>query len=220
MESKRLSLIHLVQYPDSCDSGTESKYPTIVALHGRGSNERDLIGLAPFLPDDLLWVSPRGSFPLGPDGYEWFQLTQVGKPDPARLANALHTLDRFIEEIMEAYPVDGQHLYLLGFSQGTVVSLSYAATLPQRVTGVIAHSGYLPHDSGLFFDETGLKNKPFLFAHGKQDSVLPVDWARRSRDTLHKLGADVEYHEFDMGHEITAPSLAVVTNWLARQRKR
>jgi hypothetical protein len=50
MESKQLSLTHLVQYPTAYNKESDSKYPTILALHGRGSNERDLNGLAPYLP--------------------------------------------------------------------------------------------------------------------------------------------------------------------------
>ena len=67
MDSKRLSLQHLVQYPASYNEDFVAKYPAILALHGRGSNEEDLIGLAPYLPDAFLWISPRGTFALGPD---------------------------------------------------------------------------------------------------------------------------------------------------------
>src|ERR1041385_314639 len=109
-----LSLQHLTRFPTSRDlqpSGQtqgklDSIYPTILALHGRGSNEHDLIGLASYLPQDFMWISPRGTFSLGPDSFEWFQITQIGKPDPTRLANALNVLDKFIDEILGAYPVD------------------------------------------------------------------------------------------------------------------
>jgi phospholipase/carboxylesterase len=217
MESKHLSLIHLVQHPESYDQNSNSKYPTILALHGRGSNEEDLLGLAPYLPNDLLWISPRGTFTLGPVSYEWFQITQVGKPDPTRLANALATVDRFIDEISVSYPVDQDKLYLLGFSQGSIVSLAYALTKPQRVAGVIAQSGYIPHESGVNIDEADIRNKPFILTHGTEDSILPVDWARRSRDTLQKSGADLEYHEFNMGHQVSAESIRVISMWLEKQ---
>lgn len=215
---KDLSLHHLTKFPAAqADNHPDSVYPTILALHGRGSNESDLIGLADYLPKDFLWVSPRGPFELGPDSYEWFQITQVGKPDATRLANALNTIDKFIDEIIENYPVDKNKLYLLGFSQGTVVSLSYLLTRPQRLAGVIAQSGYIPHESGLQFDETGIKGKPIILTHGIQDSMLPVDWARRSRDTLQKLEVNLEYHEFNMGHNVSAESIAVINPWLEKQ---
>ena len=213
----KLSLHHLTHFPASPSAEADSVYPTILALHGRGSNESDLIGLAQYLPQKFLWISPRGSFPLGPDSYEWFQITQIGKPDPIRLTNALNTIDTFIDEAIANYLVDKNQLYLLGFSQGSIMSMSYALTKPQRVAGVIAQSGYIPHESGLQIDEAGIKNKPFILTHGIQDPMLPVDWARRSRDTLQKLGTNLEYHEFNMGHNVSEESLAVINTWLERQ---
>ncbi|MCE9644798.1 MAG: phospholipase [Chloroflexi bacterium] len=215
MPTKTLSLHHLIQLPASpAGPGPDAVYPTILALHGRGSNESDLIDLANYLPKKFLWISPRGTFDLGPDAYEWFQISQVGKPDPTRLANALNTIDKFIDEVIANYPVDKNKLYLLGFSQGSIVSMSYALTQPRRVSGIISQSGYIPHESGLQIDKINIKGKPFLLTHGIQDSVLPVDWARRSRDTLQKLETDLEYHEFNMGHTVTAESLAVINTWL------
>jgi len=220
MEPKQLSLTHIVQYPTAYTEESMSEYPTILALHGRGSNERDLIGLAPYLPSELLWISPRGTFELGPDSYEWFQITQIGKPDPIRLGNALNTIDRFIDEIIDSYPVDKNKFYLLGFSQGSIVSLSYALTKPQRVAGVIIQSGYMPQEAGLKIEEAGLKSKPFILTHGMQDPLLPIDWARRSRDILQKLEVNLEYHEFNIGHNITAESLEVISAWLEKQLKK
>jgi phospholipase/carboxylesterase len=212
--TENLSLHHLMQFPASSAPSPDSVFPTILSLHGRGSNESDLLGLADYLPKNFLWVSPRGAFTLGVDSYEWFQITQVGKPDPTRLANALNTIDKFIDEIIEAYPVDKNKLYLLGFSQGSIISMSYALTRPQRVAGVVAQSGYIPHESGLQIDEAGVKGKPFILTHGAQDPMLPVDWARRSRDTLQRLETNLEYHEFNMGHNVTAESLGVIHTWL------
>jgi phospholipase/carboxylesterase len=95
--------------------------------------------------------------------------------------------------------------------------MSYALTKPQRVAGVIAQSGYIPHESSLQIDEAGIKNKPFILTHGIQDSLLPVDWARGSRDILQKLEANLEYHEFNMGHQVSEESLAVINTWLEEQ---
>ena len=214
MTTKNLSLHHLIQYPATPE---EPPYPTILALHGRGSNESDLISLAEYLPRRFLWISPRGTFDLGPDSYEWFQITQIGKPDSVQLSNALKTLDHFIDEIIENYPVNRSKLYLLGFSQGSIVSMAYALTKPGRVAGVIAQSGYIPHESGLQIDRAGIKRKPFIVTHGIQDPMLPVDWARRSRDTLQNLEADVEYHEFNIGHTVTTESLEVINTWLEKR---
>lgn len=214
-----LSLHHVVHFPTSYSPKSDSVHPTILALHGRGSNEHDLIGLAPYLPNELLWISPRGTFTLASGSYEWFQITQIGNPDLARLANALKTVDLFIDEILVNYPVDKNRLYLLGFSQGSIVSMSYALTKPQRVTGIIAQSGYIPDKSGLEIDKANIKGKPFILTHGIQDPLLPVEWARRSRDTLQRLEVDLEYHEFNMGHNISTESISVTNTWLSKQLK-
>lgn len=97
--------------------------------------------------------------------------------------------------------------------------MSYALTKPQRVAGVIAQSGYIPHELSLQIYEAGIKGKPFILTHGIQDPMLPVDWARRSRDTLLTLETDLEYHEFNMAHNVTTELLAVINTWLENQLK-
>lgn len=218
MTSKPLSLQHLVQYPAS-NQGQEvdADYPTILALHGRGSNEQDLIGLAPHLTEKLLWISPRAPLPLGPNSYEWYRVRTIGRPDPEQVASALETIDHFIGELLPAYPIDPSKLFLLGFSQGSLLSMCYALTHPARVAGVIAQSGYIPSHINLEIDEGGVKNKPFILTHGERDTMLPIEWARTSRDQLQALGVDLTYQEFQMGHTVSLDSLEVISSWLQKQ---
>src|SRR5690606_10826878 len=104
------------------------RFAAILALHGRGSNENDLLGLAPHLPGGLLWISPRAPLLLGPGAYEWYRVREIGRPDPEQVHSAIQTLHRFIEEILENYPIDSQKLFLLGFSQGSLISMCYTLT--------------------------------------------------------------------------------------------
>ena len=218
MESKPLSLPHLFQFPAATqDAEPGVRYPTVLAIHGRGSNEEDLIGLAPHLPQGLLWISPRAPLPLGPNSYEWYRVRVIGRPDPEQVASALETIDRFIEESLSAYPIDPQKLFLLGFSQGSLLSMCYALTHPARVAGVVAQSGYIPSHILLEVDESGVRNKPFLLTHGEQDTMIPVEWARASRDRLQQLGVDLTYQEFQMGHTVSLDSLEVISKWLEKQ---
>jgi phospholipase/carboxylesterase len=218
MESKQLSLHHLVQFPNSTqDQASETLYPTILALHGRGSNEQDLIGLASHLPSDLLWISPRAPHKLGIDSYEWYRVKIIGRPDPEQVASGLETIDHFIDEILTVYPIDPQKLFLLGFSQGSLLAMCYALTYPSRVAGIIAQSGYIPSHINLEIQETDIKNKPFILTHGEQDTLIPVEWGRASRDRLQTLGVDLTYHEFQMGHTVSMDSLEVISTWLQKQ---
>jgi phospholipase/carboxylesterase len=217
MTSDLLSLIHQVEFPSSAQrTDTNARYPTILALHGRGSNEEDLIGLAPHLPQGLLWISPRAPLSMGPGSYEWYRVRVIGRPDPDQVLAALETIDRFIDEVLASYPVDPQKLFLLGFSQGSILSMCYTLTHPRRIAGVIAQSGYIPNHVDLEIDEAGVKGKPFILTHGDQDTILPVEWDRVSRDRLQQLGVDLEYHEFPMGHNVSMESLAVIYKWLEK----
>lgn len=218
MSPEQLSLHHLVQFPTSDKYRSDnSLYPAILALHGRGSHEEDLMGLSEHLPEGLLWVSPRAPLPLGPDSYEWYRVRVVGRPEPAQVMAALEAIDRFVDEVTGAYPIDPQRLFLLGFSQGSLLSMCYALTQPARVAGVVAQSGYIPHGLALEIDEAGVKGKPFLLTHGELDTMIPVEWGRASRDRLQSLGAELTYHEFQMGHSVSMESLAVISEWLESQ---
>ena len=218
MVSQQLSLPHLVQFPTRAEyRGADPLYPTILALHGRGSHEGDLIELAPHLPEGLLWVAPRAPLVLGPNAYEWYRVQVLGKPEPEQVFSAIESVDRFFDEILATYPIDPHRLFLLGFSQGSLLSMCYALTHPLRVAGVVAQSGYIPSGVDLEINEAQLKGKPFLLTHGEQDTMIPVDWARGSRERLEALGVDLAYHEFQMGHNVSMESLEVIAAWLEKQ---
>jgi phospholipase/carboxylesterase len=219
MSSQQLSLPHIVKIPTPAeDQRPDRPYPAILALHGRGSSEQDLIGLAPHLPEGFLWISPRAPLVLGPDSYEWYRVRVIGKPEPEQVLASLETLDHFIGEILGAYPVDPQKLFLLGFSQGSILAMCYALTHPERIAGVIAQSGYIPNGIELEDKEAELSGKPFLLTHGEQDTMIPVEWGRASRDRLQQLGVELAYHEFPMGHAVSLESLEVISAWLEKYR--
>lgn len=221
MESKQLSLPHLVQIPASLQSlKADNLCPTVLALHGRGSNEQDLLGLAPHLPGGLLWISPRAPLTLGPNSYEWYRVKIIGRPDTEQVTSAVEAIDHFIDEILTVYPIDPQKLFLLGFSQGSLLSMCYALTHPTRVAGVIAQSGYIPSHVNMEINEAEIKNKPFILTHGEQDTMIPIEWGRASRDRLQTLGVDLTYNEFQMGHSVSMDSLEVISRWLEDQLRK
>lgn len=209
--SPTLSLPHLTRLPAGLQAW--GPHPTVICLHGRGSNERDLLGLAPYLDDRLLWISPRAPLDLL-GGYEWYRLADIGVPEPETFNAAQQMFDRFFTEARAVYPVDPARVFLLGFSQGSMMSYAFTLVQPGRVAGVIAQSGYIPLNSGLRVDEAGLRGKPFILTHGTHDPVIPAQWSRDARDYLTRLGAEVQYHEFPMPHSVSEESLAVIAQWM------
>jgi phospholipase/carboxylesterase len=213
----RLSLPHQARLPAG-----DGPHPTVVALHGRGSHEGDLLGLAPYLDERLLWISPRAPLRLE-GGFEWYRLPSVGVPDSATFARALEALDRFLAEAAQAYAIDARHLYLLGFSQGGMMAHAFTLSQPGRVSGVLAHSSYIPLaalEAIRPIDAAGVRGKPFLVVHGTQDPLIPLAWARQARDTLTRLEADLTYREFPIAHHVSEQSLAALDDWLDHQLER
>ncbi len=154
---------------------------------------------------------------LGPDSYEWYRVKVIGRLDPEQVIAALEKIEHFIDEVLSTYPVDPQKLFLLGFSQGSLLSMCYMLSHPSCIAGVIAQSGYIPNGVDLEINEADIKDKPFILTHGAQDTMIPVEWARASRDRLQKLGVDLNYHEFQMGHSVSMESLSVISTWLKKQ---
>jgi phospholipase/carboxylesterase len=214
---KNLPLVHLVRQPLI----EEATPPLLLLLHGVGSNEHDLYGLAPFLDERFLIISVRAPNTLSPGSYAWFEVefTPQGPAiDPQQAEASRETLITFIKEAVTVYGADPKQVYLMGFSQGAIMSASVALTRPELFAGAVLMSGrILPEIRPLIASNEELSGFPFLVVHGTADMVLPITYGRASREFLSSLPVDLTYHEYTMGHEVTQESLSDVTAWLTEQ---
>lgn len=193
---------------------------TIVAVHGFGSNEEDLLGLGRELELPVRVVAPRGPIELRHafgTGYAWFSFTSIGQPESESFRRAVDALARFLEDVRTGWNVPGGRLVMMGFSQGAVMSIATALTALPHLDGVIALSGYYPRPEGWTLAYPDLKGLPVLVTHGTSDDVLPVQWGRDAAETLQSLGAQVRYEEFPMAHQVSPACLAAVRTWLKEQ---
>jgi phospholipase/carboxylesterase len=214
---KTLSLVHLVSQPKV----EASNPPLLLLLHGVGSNEHDLFGLVPYLDKRFLIISVRATNTLGPGSYAWFDVdfTPQGPViNPARAEASRLALITFLDEAVNAYDADPKQVYLMGFSQGAIMSASIALTRPQLVAGAVLMSGrILPEIQPLIASNEELSGLPFLVVHGTADMVLPISYGHASRQLLSSLPVELTYHEYRIGHEVSQESLADVTAWLSAQ---
>jgi phospholipase/carboxylesterase len=192
----------------------EPPHPTLLLLHGRGSHELDLLALSPELDPRFFVVSPRAPYPWEGIGYAWYELDAPAQANPDTFSHSLALLQLFIEKLHTAYPVDPKRLYLLGFSQGAMMSNALTLTSPERVAGAVLLSGFQPALDSSSLNREAVRDKPFFVAHGTLDPLLGVELGRKVRETLAALGADVTYREYAMGHQIIAPELADFDSWL------
>jgi phospholipase/carboxylesterase len=205
------SLEHAVYYPKT----KAEKYATLLVLHGRGTDEYDLIPLVLSLGlTGALLISPHAPMPFEfGGGFAWYDVGEEGVPSPQTFEKSLGLLRRFIEEIKTGYPVDRERLMLLGFSQGTVMAYSVALTDQASFLGIAALSGYIPLRSGLPLASRDLGAFSAFVSHGAYDEIIPVRLARESVELLKKAGARVEYREYPMGHEVSERTIRDLSEW-------
>lgn len=212
-----LPLVHLVRKP-LMEAGTP---PLLLLLHGVGSNEHDLFGLAPFLDKRFLIISVRAPNTLEPGSYAWFEVNftpQGPVINPEQAEASRKTLITFLQEAITAYGANPEQVFLMGFSQGAIMSASVALTRPELIAGAVLMSGrILPEIQPSIASNEELNGFPFLVVHGTADMVLPISYGRASRKLLSSLPVDLTYHEYPMGHEVSQASLREVTAWLTEQ---
>jgi phospholipase/carboxylesterase len=211
----KLSLDYLIREPKI----KLDKNPLILLLHGYGSNEEDLFSFAAELPDEYYIISARAPYDLQYGSYAWYAINfdadenKFSDNEQARSSRDL--IAGFIGELTSNYPIDSAKISLLGFSQGAVLSYAVALSHPEKIQKVIALSGYL---SEAIFEKDYLKNdlsKLKIFAsHGTADQVIPVDWARKTKPFLDKLGIASVYKEYPIGHGISPQIFSDFKNWL------
>ncbi len=136
----------------------------IVFCHGYGADGKDLINIGNywqrFLPDSY-FTSPNAPniCSVNPGGFEWFDLMSQDKNKISfELENSINKLTEFINAKLKALSLDHSKLFLIGFSQGTMMSLHYSLTNNNIIAGVVGYSGKI-------YDPTLLEkniNKPGL----------------------------------------------------------
>ncbi len=190
----------------------------LVLHHGRGADEHDLLSLADVLDPGrrLHVVTPRGPLRLpGWPGNHWYVVPRVGYPDPETFRAAHAALAAFHDELWERTGIAPGATVLGGFSMGSV--MSYALGLDggrPAPAGILAFSGFIPVVEGWepsLADRSGTR---VFVAHGREDPIMEVGFARRARERLEAGGLDVDYHESGAAHQIDPAHVPAAVAWL------
>lgn len=181
----------------------------LVLLHGWGANARDVAGIAPYmqLADyQMLFPDAPHSHTLAngmgaPAGRMWYALPDIFDFDQPfthqlDLQHSRQCLLDWLTALPEKTGIPLGKTILGGFSQGGAMTLDVGMQLP--VAGMMILSGYSHGPIA-----TPISPRPILLVHGRQDPVVPITQAQRTKTELDALSATVDYHEFTMGHEIS-----------------
>jgi phospholipase/carboxylesterase len=190
----------------------------LVLHHGRGADEADLLSLGDSLDPErkLHVVAPRAPLELpGWPGYHWYVVPRVGYPDPETFHAAFAALASFHDELWGSTGIGPERTVLGGFSMGSVMSysLGLAAGRPAPA-GILAFSGFVPVVEGWEPSFEGRERLRAFVAHGRNDPVMEVAFARRARELLEAGGVDVEYHESEVAHSIDPVHARAAGTWL------
>lgn len=190
----------------------------LVLHHGRGTDERDLLGLADLLDPDrrLRVVTPRAPLTLpGSPGYHWYVVPRVGFPDRETFEAARAALAELHDGLGEESGVGPERTVLAGFSMGAV--MSYAMGLGAErpaVAGILAFSGFVPTVEGWEPSLADRTDTRAFVSHGRRDPIIGIEFAERARELLEAGGLDVTYRESDLGHQIDPAHLRDAAAWL------
>ena len=215
MEKQVLTLDHNFK-PSSVH---KKNIPTIIMLHGFGSDENDLFSFSNELPEEYMIISLKAPIPMQPYGNAWYHI-YIDHPngkfsDDEQAIESRELIVKCIDEIIHKYQADKDNITLLGFSQGTILSYAVALSYPQKVKNVIGLSGYINKDiikEG--YEKNDFSKLKVYSSHGSVDQVIPVDWARLNKPFLESLNIDCSYSEFPVGHGVAPQNFYEFKEWL------
>ena len=168
----------------------------VILLHGLGADGNDLIGLQQYwgrLVPDAEFVSPNAPFPcdMAPYGYQWFSVQD--RSPPAVLAGvraAAPSLDAFIDDALHKRGLEASDAALVGFSQGTMMSLYIGLRRARPLAGILGYSGRLIA-ADLLAGE--LRSRPrVLLVHGTADPLVPFESLAQAETALREVGVPVD----------------------------
>jgi phospholipase/carboxylesterase len=194
----------------------------VVFVHGYGANGADLLGLAeplaPHLPHTV-FVAPDAPEPcLGnPFGFQWFPVPWLDGSSPEAAAEGLARssvdLNAFLDARLADEGLADQAMALVGFSQGSMMSLHIAPRRARAVAAVVAFSGRLLVPETL--EAETLVRPPVLLLHGDQDPVVPFEDMALAGDALVGAGFETYGHVMeDAGHSISPDGLSAALGFL------
>lgn len=203
-----------IDIPDGAADGA----PLIVLLHGRGSDRFDLLGLRRGLPAEAVLVTPEAPFPGGAWGYgggwAWYRYLGEDRPEPESFEASQSELERFLEALPGELPVRPGPLFLGGFSQGGTMSLAHALRRPGEIAHVLNFSGFLANHPSVEVNPGTVAGTRIFWGHGTGDPAIPFVMALRGREALRAVGADLEAHDYAIGHWIDPEELAAASAWI------
>lgn len=198
------------QWPHVFRAGTG---PVVLALHGTGGNETQMLQLAQQVAPGAAVLAPRGRVSENGAG-RWFARAAEGVFDVDDVVFRAGELADFVAWGVAEYGLHGRPVIATGFSNGANMALALAMLHPAVTPSAVAFSGMYPFGSRPVPGDLG--STRLLLLNGADDPMAPAS----SVDTLERgalaSGASVERITRSGGHGITDEELRSAADWVDR----
>ena len=203
--------------------GSGAPRPLLLMLHGYGSHELDLFGLAEYLPSDYVVASVRGLLPAG-NGYAWFPLEYDSASDTLlRDANDVNESARVLLtwlDTLEAEVGPVSPIALLGFSQGGAMGVQLLRHAPERFAAAVILASFVIPDDSPGHDERDVAlagaNIPLFWGRDPHDPVIGEELIAYTRRWLPEH-SDLDARLYaNVGHGISMEEIEDVSAFLSR----
>lgn len=204
----RAGLVHRVAEPAG-----PGPHPTVVMLHGRAGNEDVMWIFARAVPAGWLLVAPRAIKEDPQGGYSWRLRERDEWPTLVQFDVPVGAVVDFIRSLPDLYNADPDNVYLMGFSQGAATAYALAMRHPDLVQGIAGLVGFVPMECDDLLAAEPLEGLPIFMAVGKEDPRIPYSRSLACAHTLQMVGAELDYHEYEMGHRLNARAMRHLEAW-------
>ena len=159
---------HSRSYQIYVPSARQNPLPVVIALHGGGGNANQMMKRwqATAQQQQFILIAPQGVGANTRMG-TWNALGCCGEAMQQKVDD-FKFIQEILNDVSQTTSVDHRRIYVVGFSNGGMLTHQLAIRMGNQLTAVAVVSG------ALFGNETVAKSPvPILMIHGEKDSVVP-----------------------------------------------
>jgi predicted esterase len=184
---------------------------TVLALHGTGGDENDLLPLVKMLHPTANVLSPRGKVLEG-GMPRFFRRLAMGVFDLEDLKARSTELIAFVDDAAREYGFDRNRVVVAGYSNGANIGGAMLFMSPGTFAGAALFHAMKPFDPEHTIDLSGA---PVFLSGGRMDPMIPADQTEALGDLLESAGANLTMFWGPGGHELTNPEVEAARDWFA-----
>jgi phospholipase/carboxylesterase len=197
----------------------------LLLLHGWTGDENSMWVFVRNFALDYWIIAPRAPRTSESSGYTWRTSATLrnasgdvrGGPRFEDLRASADSLIALVDDYAAQNQIDAKQFDVIGFSQGAALANVLVLLHPDRVRRVGVLAGFVPADSESLIEKRPLNGKPFFVAHGTQDEMVKIEYARQSVEMLERAGASVTFCEDEVGHKLSANCLRALEKFFAER---